>query len=118
MNSAVIRASIRSWPTQLCLCSSNPMRTEANAQLEFEIAYVLLIDAVGYSKLLIDEQREIQQQLSAVVRSAEEVQAAEAQGKLLRLPTGDGVALVFSNTQEAPVRCAAQITEALSDFPQ
>jgi TolB-like protein/class 3 adenylate cyclase len=94
------------------------MGTDGNPQLDVEIAYVLLIDVVGYSKLLIDEQREVQQQLTEIVRENEEVRIADTQGKLLRLPTGDGVALVFSNAQEAPVRCAVQIAEALERFPQ
>jgi TolB-like protein/class 3 adenylate cyclase/predicted Zn-dependent protease len=94
------------------------MTAESNAQLKLEIAHILFIDVVGYSKLLIDDQREIQQQLNDVVRNAEEIRLAEAETKLVRLPTGDGMALVFYSTQEAPLRCAVQIAEALTNHPQ
>src|SRR5438094_9824924 len=75
------------------------------------------MDVVGYSKLLINEQREIQRQLTQIVRSTEHFRAAEASGKLIRLPVGDGMALVFFNSPEAPVQCALEITEALKAYP-
>jgi TolB-like protein len=94
------------------------MDAESTSPLELEIAHILFVDLVGYSKLLIDDQREIQQQLNDVVRHAEEVRTAEGQNKLVRLPTGDGMALVFYSTQEAPARCALQIAQALEQSPK
>src|SRR2546428_13611210 len=85
---------------------------------ELEIGHVLFMDVVGYSKLLINEQREIQRQLTQIVRSTEHFRAAEAAGKLIRLPVGDGMALVFFNSPEAPVQCALEISEALKRYPQ
>ena len=80
---------------------------------KLEIAHVLLADIVGYSRLLIDDQQEAVQQLNVVVRGSSEVRAADAAGKLVRLPTGDGMALVFFTTPEAPVRGALEISRAL-----
>ena len=92
------------------------MSSEADVKLE--IGHVLFIDIVGYSKLLIDDQRELQQQLNQIVRNTEQFRAAEAAGKLVRLPTGDGMALVFFTNPEAPVQCALEISEALHSHPQ
>jgi adenylate cyclase len=86
--------------------------------LRLEIAHVLFIDIVGYSKLLINEQRESLEELNQVVRSTESFRAGEAAGKLARLPTGDGMALVFSTTPDAPVECALQIGKALKSRPE
>ena len=86
--------------------------------LEFEIAHLLLLDVVGYSKLLVNEQIELMQQLNRIVRETESFRRAEASRKLIRLPTGDGMALVFFRSPEEPVRCALQISEALRDRPQ
>jgi TolB-like protein/Tfp pilus assembly protein PilF len=94
------------------------MAAESPTHLELEIGHVLFMDVVGYSKLLINEQREIQRQLTQIVRSTEHFRAAETAGKLTRLPVGDGMALVFFNTPEAPVQCALEITEALKAYPQ
>jgi tetratricopeptide (TPR) repeat protein len=85
--------------------------------VKFEIGHVLFIDIVGYSKLLITEQSEQIQKLKEIVRGTEQVKKAEAEGKLLRLPTGDGAALVFRNTLEAPVFCAMEISERLTKYP-
>src|SRR5437660_4127875 len=93
------------------------MAAESSTHLELEIGHVLFMDVVGYSKLLINEQRELQQQLNQIVRSTEHFRAAEAAGKLIRLPTGDGMALVFFNSPEAPVQCALEIAEALKSYP-
>src|SRR5205807_1023929 len=93
------------------------MAAESPTHLELEIGHVLFMDVVGYSKLLINEQREIQRQLTQIVRNAEHFRAAEAAGKLIRLPVGDGMALVFFNSPEAPVQCALEITEALKAHP-
>jgi len=94
------------------------MSAEVKKEIELEIAHVLFIDTVGYSKLLIDDQRELQQQLNQIVRSTEQFRAAEAAGKLVRLPTGDGMALVFFTSPAAPVQCALEISDALQNHPQ
>src|SRR3984893_8968787 len=87
------------------------------SDVKCEIGHVLCIDIVGYSKLLINEQSEQIQQLKDIVRETEQVRIAEAERKLLRLPTGDGAALVFRNNPEAPVLCAMEIAKALKDHP-
>src|SRR5947208_275114 len=89
------------------------MSTEGTSNLQLEIGHVLFIGSVGYSKLLIDDQRESQHQLNQIVRKTEPFRAAEAAEKLVRLPTGDGMALVFFTTPEAPVQCALEISEVL-----
>jgi TolB-like protein/Flp pilus assembly protein TadD len=94
------------------------MATHPEPDLQFEIGHVLFIDIAGYSKLLINEQSELIRQLKEVVRGTEQFRLAEAEGKLLRLPTGDGGALVFRNTQEAPVLCALEISKALKNHPK
>src|SRR3954464_11260556 len=94
------------------------MSEEENAKLRLEIAHVLFIDIVGYSKLLINEQRDQIQKLKQIVRGTEQFRLAEAEGKLLRLPTGDGGALVFRNSPEAPVLCAIEISKALKSHPE
>jgi TolB-like protein/Tfp pilus assembly protein PilF/class 3 adenylate cyclase len=94
------------------------MSTEDKSNLQLEIGHVLFIDIVGYSKLLIDDQRELQQQLNQIVRSTEQFRVAEAAGKLVRLPTGDGMALVFFTNPEAPVQCAMEMSEASAKEPR
>jgi len=94
------------------------MPSEHSADVKFEIGHVLLIDIVGYSKLLITEQSERLQTLKEIVRSTEQFRLANARGKLLRLPTGDGAALVFRTTPEAPVLCALEISKALKSHPE
>jgi TolB-like protein/Tfp pilus assembly protein PilF len=94
------------------------MSTEVKPNLPLEIAHVLFIDIVGYSKVLIDDQRELQQLLNQIIRGTKQFSAAEAAGKLVRLPTGDGMALVFFTSPEAPVQCALEISEALQNYPQ
>jgi TolB-like protein/class 3 adenylate cyclase/Flp pilus assembly protein TadD len=81
--------------------------------LQFQIAHVLLVDLVGYSKLLVNEQIELLQELNQIVRATESFRAADASGKLIRVPTGDGMALFFFHSPEEPVRCALEITKAL-----
>src|SRR5580704_9688029 len=88
------------------------------SEVKFEIGHVLFIDIVGYSKLLINEQTEQIQKLKEIVRGTEQVRLAEAEGKLLRLPTGDGGALVFRNSLEAPVLCALEISQELKNHPE
>src|SRR6266702_5056963 len=93
------------------------MPSEHSPDVKFEIGHVLFIDIVGYSKLLIHKQSEQIQTLKKIVRGTEQCRIAEAEGKLLRLPTGDGGALVFRNSPEAPVLCALEIAEALQKHP-
>jgi TolB-like protein/class 3 adenylate cyclase len=90
----------------------------SQTDLEPEIAHLLLIDIVGYSKLLVNEQIEAVQELNRVVRGTECFRKAEADGKLLRVPTGDGMILLFSNSPEQPIRCALEIAEQLKERPQ
>src|SRR5947208_3564636 len=94
------------------------MPEEEKTKLRFEIGHVLFIDIVGYSKLLINEQTEQIQKLKKIVRGTEQFRLAEAEGKLLRLPTGDGGALVFRNSPEAPVLCALEISKELKNHPK
>src|SRR5437867_8943064 len=94
------------------------MTSERSPDAKFEIGHVLFIDIVGYSKLLINEQSEQIRTLKEIVRGAEQFRLAQAEGKLLRLPTGDGGALVFRNSLEAPVRCSMEIARALKDYPK
>jgi TolB-like protein/Tfp pilus assembly protein PilF len=91
------------------------MAADSEADVPLEIGHVLFMDVVGYSKLLINEQRELQQQLSQIVRDTEPFRTAETAGKLIRLPVGDGMALVFFNSPEAPVLCALEISKALEE---
>ena len=93
------------------------MSGETKSDLRLEIAHVLFIDIVGYSKLLINEQRESLQELNQIVRGTEAFRAAETGGQLTRIPTGDGMALVFSTTPDAPVQCALEIGKALKSRP-
>jgi TolB-like protein/class 3 adenylate cyclase/Tfp pilus assembly protein PilF len=86
--------------------------------LQLEIAHLLLIDVVGYSRLLVNEQIELMQKLNQVVRSSECFRSAEASGKLIRLPTGDGMALLFFNSPEQPVNCALEVAKQLQNHPE
>ena len=94
------------------------MPSTASPELKFEIGHVLFIDIVGYSKLNIHEQSGQLEKLKEIVRGTEQFRLAEAEGKLLRLPTGDGVALVFRTTSEAPVLCALEIGTGLKSHPE
>jgi TolB-like protein/Tfp pilus assembly protein PilF len=94
------------------------MSSESPSELKFDIGHVLFIDIVGYSKLLIAEQSDQIQTLREIVRGTEQFKKADAEGKLLRLPTGDGGALVFRNSLEAPVLCALEISKALKSHPE
>ena len=89
------------------------MPLEHKADLHLEVAHVLFMDVVGFSKLLINDQSEILAELNRLVRETPHFREAEAAGKLIRLATGDGMALVFSNSAEAPVECALEISKAL-----
>ena len=88
---------------------------EPKPDLPLEIAHLLLIDVVGYSKLLVNEQIELLQDLNQIVRNTECFRAAETSGKLIRVPTGDGMALLFFRSPEEPVRCALEVSRALQD---
>ena len=88
---------------------------EPTPDLQLEIAHVLLIDVVGYSKLLVNEQIEQLQELNQIVRSTECFRAAETSDKLTRVPTGDGMALLFFRSPEEPARCALEISRTLTD---
>src|ERR1700746_1383401 len=94
------------------------MSAEIKKEIQLEIAHVLFIDIVGYSKLLINEQSEQLETLKKIVRGTEQFRLAETQGKLLRLPTGDGGALVFRTNPEAPVLCAVEISKELKKHPE
>src|SRR2546422_6011333 len=94
------------------------MPSEQSSDVKFEVGHVLFIDIVGYSKLLITEQSDQLQTLKQIVRGTEEFRLAEAEGKLLRLPTGDGGALVFRSSPEAPVLCAMEISQAIKPHPE
>src|SRR6266508_4068040 len=106
------RSSKRGW--------LNTQNTSAGTtrDLPLEIAHILLIDVVGYSKLLVNEQIELLQELKQIVRSSESFRAAETRDELIRVPTGDGLALVFFHSPEEPVRCALEIGRALRDHPR
>jgi TolB-like protein/cytochrome c-type biogenesis protein CcmH/NrfG/class 3 adenylate cyclase len=94
------------------------MSSNSSSELKFDIGHVLFIDIVAYSKLLLAEQSNQMQTLREIVRGTEQFKKAEAEGKLLRLPTGDGGALVFRNSLEAPVLCALEISKALKSHPE
>ena len=98
--------------------SRGEMASESETFSQLEIAHVLFTDIVGYSKKAIDQQSELLGQLNQVVRGTEQFRAAEAAGKLVRLPTGDGMALAFFTSVDAPVRCALEIAEALKSRPK
>jgi TolB-like protein/Flp pilus assembly protein TadD len=93
------------------------MSTEIKKEIPLEIAHVLLIDVVGYSRLLVNEQIELLQELNQIVRSTECFRAAETKGKLIRVPSGDGMALLFFHSPEEPVRCALEISRTLQEHP-
>src|SRR5471032_3030655 len=94
------------------------MATEIKKEIHIEIAHVLFMDIVGYSKLLINEQRELLDALNQIVRGTDECRKADAAGRLIKIPTGDGMALVFYDSPEAPVECALEISRALKEHPE
>src|SRR5438132_499856 len=91
------------------------MSTKIKKEIQLEIAHVLFIDIVGYSKLSINDQHAAVEELGQVVRASEQFQRAEAGGRLLKIATGDGMALVFYTSPEAPAQCAVEITRALKE---
>ena len=94
------------------------MPAEVKEQIQLEVAHVLFIDIVGYSKLSINEQRAVVDELTTIVRGSDQYQKAEAAGRLIKIPTGDGMALVFYTSQEAPAQCAVEISRALKAHPR
>jgi hypothetical protein len=92
---------------------SGQMEEDEKTKPRLEIAHVLFVDIVGYSKLLTDEQSEALQELNQIVRNTEAVREAEATGQLIILPTGDGMALVFTGSVEGPAECALEVGRAL-----
>jgi TolB-like protein/class 3 adenylate cyclase/Tfp pilus assembly protein PilF len=94
------------------------MSAEIKKEIQLEIAHVLFIDIVGYSKLSINEQGAAVGELNEVVRVSEQFQKAEAGARLIKIPTGDGMALVFYTSPEAPAQCAAEISGALKELPR
>jgi class 3 adenylate cyclase len=94
------------------------MAAEVKKEIALEIAHVLFIDIVGYSKLSINEQRAAVDELNEVVRASEQFQKAETAGRLLKIATGDGMALVFYTSPEAPAQCAVEISRARKEHPR
>ena len=94
------------------------MSAEIKKEIQLEIAHVLFIDIVGYSKLSINEQHAAVEELNRIVRASEQFQRAETASRLLKIPTGDGMALVFYTTPEAPAQCAVEISRALKEYPR
>src|SRR5436853_292346 len=91
------------------------MSTEVKKEIELEIAHVLFLDIVGYSKLSVNEQHARVDELNRIVRLSEQFQKAEAANRILKIPTGDGMALVFYKSPEEPAQCAFEISRALKD---
>jgi TolB-like protein/class 3 adenylate cyclase len=94
------------------------MAAEAPKEVQLEIAHVLFIDIVGYSKLSINDQHAAVEELNRIVRASEQFQSAEAASRLLKISTGDGMVLVFYTSPEAPVQCAVEISRALKEHLQ
>src|SRR4029450_8152267 len=94
------------------------MPAEVKKEIQLEIAHVLFIDIVGYSKLPINQQRASVERLNEIVRGTDEFQAAETAGRLIKIPTGDGMALVFYQSPEAPVECALEISRASKEHSE
>jgi len=91
--------------------------TEIKREVKLEIVHVLFLDIVGYSKSLTDEQQELIDRLNQVVRASDEFQKAASADRLIKIPTGDGMALIFYNSPEQPVNCALEISRALKSSP-
>src|SRR5438309_9164989 len=94
------------------------MSAKIKKQIQLEIAHVLFIDIVGYSKLSINDQHAAVGELNQIVRASEPFQRAEAASRLLKIPTGDGMGLVFYTSPEATVQCAVEISRALKEHPR
>src|SRR5438552_17371951 len=96
---------------------SDSMPAKLKSDLHLETAHILFLDVVGYSRLLVNEQREVLQQLNEVVRGAPQFRKSSAAGKLIRIASGDGMALVFFQSPEEPVHCAMEIAKELKSYP-
>jgi TolB-like protein/tetratricopeptide (TPR) repeat protein len=94
------------------------MAADIGEEIELEIGHVLFADIVGYSKLSLNEQHAVIDELNEVVRGSQQYRRAEASGRLLKLVTGDGMALVFYTSPEAPAQCAVEISRALKQHPR
>ena len=94
------------------------MSTAIKKEIQLEIAHVLFIDIVGYSKLSISDQHAAIEELNQVVRASDQFQRAEAAGRLIKIPAGDGIALVFYTSPEAPAHCAVEISRVLKERPR
>jgi class 3 adenylate cyclase len=94
------------------------MSAEGKKEVQLEIRHVLSIDIVGYSQLLITEQGERLQALNEIVRNTAQFRSSDANGMLVRIPTGDGMALVFRENVEAPLRCPVEISQAIKTHPE
>src|SRR5205823_6811166 len=108
--------NVNNFTKKTCLCPC--MSTEIKKEIQLEIAHVLFIDTVGYSKLSINDQRAAIDELTQAVRTSEQFQNAEAGARLIKIPTGDGMALVFYKSPEEPVKCALEISRALKEHRQ
>jgi len=91
---------------------------EVKKEIQLEIAHVLFIDIVGYSKLSVNEQHAAVEELNGIVRASKQFQEAEAAGRLIKIPTGDGMALVFYTSPEAPAQCAVEVSRILKEHPR
>src|SRR5438034_8911398 len=100
------------------LSAADKMSAEIKKEIQLEIAHVLFIDIVGYSKLSVNDQHGAIEELNQIVRASEQFQHAEAAGRLLKIATGDGMALVFYTSPEAPAQCAVEISRALKEHPR
>src|SRR2546430_10840791 len=94
------------------------MSDQVTKQIELEIAHILFIDTVGYSKLSINDQRAVVDELTEVVRNSDQYQKAEAAGRLIKITGGGGMALVFCSSPEAPAQCAVEISRLLKKHPR
>src|SRR5437763_10742899 len=108
---------ISKWQTSRKI-AVQAMPSQPGTSVRLQIGHVLFMDLVGYSALLLDEQRQYLEQLTEIVRGTEQVRTATEAGHLIRLPVGDGMALVFFDSPEAPVRCAIEISKRLKEYPQ
>src|SRR6185437_3454822 len=100
------------------LQSASVVAPEGSKEIELEIAHVLFLDIVGYSKLSVNEQHARVEELNEIVRLSEQFQKAEAANRILKIPTGDGMALVFYKSPEEPAQCAFEVSRALKEHPQ
>src|SRR5207248_7941913 len=94
------------------------MSTEIRKEIQLEIAHVLFIDIISYSKLSINDQHAAVEELNQMVRASEQFQRAEGANRLIRIPTGDGMVLAFYTSPEAPAQCTVEISRALKEHPR